>query len=70
MNPIFDPTEPRLYLVRIWHADPGFRAAVRRVDSECTQWLESPQALAQWLADDLGVATEAPPGPLPRPGPA
>ncbi len=68
MNPIFDPTEPRLYMVRIWHAGPGFRAAVRRVDSECTQWLESPQALAQWLTDDIGVATPAPPGPLPRPG--
>ncbi len=51
-KPTVLPADPQLYLLRVWRNTDRFRAAVRRVDSEATQWLESPQAVADWLAAD------------------
>jgi hypothetical protein len=41
---------PQLYLVRIWPADPGFRASVRASDEQEPRWFTAAADLAAFLA--------------------
>ena len=42
--------EADLYLVRVWHEAPGFRASVRRVDDERVHLFGDAEQLARFLA--------------------
>ncbi|MBI5258804.1 MAG: hypothetical protein HY855_20025 [Burkholderiales bacterium] len=44
-----NPPDPDLYLVRVWRG-ASFRAIARRVDEETQHCLNSPEALAAYLA--------------------
>ena len=46
--------DPDLYLVRVWHADRGFRASLRRVDEEEAHVFHSADAMARFLAGSSG----------------
>jgi hypothetical protein len=60
-----------LFVVRVWRQLAGFRASVRRVESEETQFFTRPEQVAQYLSgigrtepDTVGteqhIATESP----------
>ena len=52
--------EITLYLVRVWPANGGFRAAVRAVDSERVEIFTAAAALAEYLDAAAHSAAEPP----------
>jgi hypothetical protein len=50
--------EAQLYVVRIWRQLSGFRAAVRRVDSDETQLFSAPEQVARYLAESGDAARQ------------
>jgi hypothetical protein len=55
-----NPTDPDLYLVRIWRGACAFRATARRVDDEVLLCAHSVQELAEVLAGNARRPDEAP----------
>jgi hypothetical protein len=47
--------ESALYLVRVWHAGPQFRATARRVEDDATQQFAAPDELIHFLSQPIGA---------------
>ena len=50
MSPALPTRETQLFLVHVWRQRERFRASVRRVDCEQTQFFTTPAQLARYLA--------------------
>lgn len=53
-------SDPELFVVRIWHRlATGFRASVRRVDTEQTQVFSQPDELARFLSTPTQTSADS-----------